>query len=396
MTTSEPAVNPVSIRSPRAAVETTLPTPTTGVLTARLGALGVVFEPTSARLHLLNPVGRIVWDACVAGATRAAISDALVGAGNVRRFEVDRAVDEYLDRLRAGALVEGEPWAAPAARPKAANDLAPDRTDDATTLTVAVLDEVVRIRVEVTDPDRAAVLGELRRLLAPLATTQRPSIELVVSTAAGPGFVLTGPEILVEAATPSGLVEGIPSALNQLAATTTTCLTLHAAAVISPEGRTVLLAGVSGSGKSTLCAQLVQAGWGYLGDEAIGLRADRSVVPYPKPLALDATSRTALGLGETGSSLTALAELDGVVGQRASDPPAAIVMPTYRKGASPQADRLEEVDALTTAASHALNLRDVGQLGLDVLIDVAQQTPCHELVHGGGAKAVAAVHALAT
>ncbi len=41
----------------------------------------------------------------------------------------------------------------------------------------------------------------------------------------------------------------------------------------------------------------MRAGWDYLGDEAIGVRAGSLVaVAYPKPLSLDAAGRAAIGL----------------------------------------------------------------------------------------------------
>ena len=43
---------------------------------------------------------------------------------------------------------------------------------------------------------------------------------------------------------------------------------LHAAAVVSPDGAGMLIAGPSGSGKSTLAIGLIRAGWGYSSDDA--------------------------------------------------------------------------------------------------------------------------------
>ena len=68
------------------------------------------------------------------------------------------------------------------------------------------------------------------------------------------------------------LLEELPTALNQLAAASTTCLALHSGAVRSPAGEIVLLPATSGSGKTTLTAALVRLGWDYLTDEAAGVR----------------------------------------------------------------------------------------------------------------------------
>ena len=47
---------------------------------------------------------------------------------------------------------------------------------------------------------------------------------------------------------------------------------LHAAGLITPAGRGVLIVGRSGSGKSTLTVGLVRQGWQYLSDDAVLLR----------------------------------------------------------------------------------------------------------------------------
>ena len=49
---------------------------------------------------------------------------------------------------------------------------------------------------------------------------------------------------------------------------------LHAAGLATPDGSGVLLVGSSGSGKSTLTIALIRAGWNYLSDDAVLLRAD--------------------------------------------------------------------------------------------------------------------------
>lgn len=44
---------------------------------------------------------------------------------------------------------------------------------------------------------------------------------------------------------------------------------LHAACVVAPDGRSVLVPGASGAGKTTLASALVAAGFGYLGDDVV-------------------------------------------------------------------------------------------------------------------------------
>ncbi len=57
-------------------------------------------------------------------------------------------------------------------------------------------------------------------------------------------------------------------------------------------------------------------------------------------------------------------------------------------------ERLDAASAVTAVAENALNLLWVGQAGLDAVVGLAARVPCHRLVHGGGAPAVAAVEEL--
>lgn len=67
---------------------------------------------------------------------------------------------------------------------------------------------------------------------------------------------------------------------------------VHSGAVVSRGGAGVLLPASSGSGKTTLVAGLVQAGFGYLSDEAAVLDPVRGIIhPYAVHLSLKAASR---------------------------------------------------------------------------------------------------------
>lgn len=62
-------------------------------------------------------------------------------------------------------------------------------------------------------------------------------------------------------------------------------LMLHASAVALDDGRVVGLVGPSGRGKTT-AAQVLGRFYGYVTDETLAVRADGSVVAYPKPLSI--------------------------------------------------------------------------------------------------------------
>ena len=84
-------------------------------------------------------------------------------------------------------------------------------------------------------------------------------------------------------------------------------LMFHAAAVCHPETGAALVAiAPGGTGKTTVCRTLGR-GRGYLSDETVGVRADNTIVPYPKPLSVrrtdwdakDETDPRSIGLAAT-------------------------------------------------------------------------------------------------
>lgn len=99
--------------------------------------------------------------------------------------------------------------------------------------------------------------------------------------------------------------------LNQAAIGDCEHFAAHAGVVGTSIG-VVAMPALSGGGKSTLTASLVQAGLGYLSDEALVVDHGGAVIPYPKPFALSAWSSKVLGI-DSGSDETLVtpADLDG-------------------------------------------------------------------------------------
>lgn len=62
-------------------------------------------------------------------------------------------------------------------------------------------------------------------------------------------------------------------------------LMLHASAVALDDGRVIGFVGPSGRGKTTAAAALGRS-YGYVTDETLAVRADGSVIPFPKPLSV--------------------------------------------------------------------------------------------------------------
>jgi hypothetical protein len=187
---------------------------------------------------------------------------------------------------------------------------------------------------------------------------------------------------------------------NRVAAATAAGLVLHAGAVQHPSGATVVLPATSGAGKSTLTAALVAAGCRYLTDEAVLVRPDGCLVAYPKPLALDATSRRLLHLGDPAAllapDLVAPAVLGGVAGPTEELPaPALVVLPRHQPaggvGGADLGPPLAPDDLLVAVAPHALNLAVAAGAGLRALTTLAATASGRTLVHDDLDAAVAAV-----
>lgn len=99
---------------------------------------------------------------------------------------------------------------------------------------------------------------------------------------------------------------------------------LHACGVADPTGAVVALVAKSGTGKTTASSQLART-FGYITDETVAIRADGTVLPYPKPLSVKQAALGApklqVGPDELGlraapdnPRITAIALLDRVAG----------------------------------------------------------------------------------
>lgn len=192
------------------------------------------------------------------------------------------------------------------------------------------------------------------------------------------------------------------SVLNDYAGFTYSCAVIHAAAVSSPDGEIVLLPGPSGQGKSTLAAAFLQRGWGYLGDETIGVRpGTRDAVGYPKRLALDARSREAIGLDPTppgGRSgfvsakpdmdptelRQGVAYLSGDVGTISR-----VLFPRFVEGTGVELDDIPPDDAVIELLASTRNLGRAGQVALDGVCDLAASVPVQRLSYSDARSAVA-------
>ena len=351
-----------------------------------VGGEAVVYDPVAGEVHVLNATARVVWDACAAGFREPELVDLLMSATGAEASEVAAGVTACLEQFRVAGLIGADTWR-PLERPH--QHLNGGQFASATH---AVLADGVVFR-----SDDRALCEAVDRLLGPLAASVPVTVEFDLAAAADGHVTMVGAGLDLQWASVEGMLEALPTTLNQVASVSRFVLALHAGAVVAPGGTVVLLPATSGSGKSTLTAALVQAGWGYLSDEAAGVRpGSLEVVSYAKPLVLDAASCQAIGLPLRASANVAVGEVrPGAVPSVSGAAVGLVVLPTYVAGAAVESTRLAPIDAFPAIAEHALNLRHVGHGGLEALAGMSTNVPVYRLVHGGGTAVVQALEALA-
>ncbi|MGB8382006.1 MAG: hypothetical protein WCG47_12345 [Dermatophilaceae bacterium] len=153
------------------------------------------------------------------------------------------------------------------------------------------------------------------------------------------------------------------AAIDRILLGATTCLTIHAAAMAGPRSAAIV-PGVSGTGKSTLAAAAMQRGLRLVSDEAACLDPHLNVLwPHPRPLGLDQSSRTLLGLPAPtqgpvdGERATAPALLGPTVPTDQTVPVTLIVLPFRRPGcAAPGLTEISRADGLAALLGNCLNI----------------------------------------
>ena len=149
-------------------------------------------------------------------------------------------------------------------------------------------------------------------------------------------------------------------------------LLLHAAALADPvTGRATAFVAAGGTGKTTLARVLGPGRW-YVTDETVAVRADGSIVPYPKPLSVrrsptgdlkDETSPGDLGLVAPSGpvTLSAIHLLDRVEdtgdGQRSTRQATGQAKPL----STPQRTPLGTFDAIEALVPHTSHLTALEQ-----------------------------------
>lgn len=177
---------------------------------------------------------------------------------------------------------------------------------------------------------------------------------------------------------------------------------LHAGAVARGD-RVVVLPGASGSGKSTLVAGLVAAGWGYLGDELVGVDpVSLTVVGAAKPVTVKPGSFAAL------APLAPPAVDDLVEGLWLLPPeqlrpgcvvaggrPAAVVLPRWDAAAGGAAAPVPRARAVAALADATFGFLDDPAGTLEVLTRLAAGCACVEVRYPGLAEGVSLLEGVA-
>lgn len=188
--------------------------------------------------------------------------------------------------------------------------------------------------------------------------------------------------------------------LNRLAVEATASQTVLHAAGASWEGSGLLLPARSNAGKSTLITALVEAGLGYLSDEAVVLDERDRLVPFPKAIALDRGSWdlfpqldppiAASPLPRRWHLDPARVRPDSVSGPV---PLRLIVVPEYEPGAAPRLEVLAAADAFPLVMEQVFHL-GARAGALDQVARLAGERPCFRLVSGDLQGSVEAIRGL--
>lgn len=338
----------------------------------------LVHDELRNQVSVLNLAGSLVWDACDGRTTVGELARSLGADLGEQPERLVPEIGAQLDQLEAAGLV-GRPWLDAGSVPPFE-----EVTGAWATPPLRVLDASVVVRCH----DRAVrdrLVEVFGHLVDGTGSGEPPggTAELGVEATAD-GLRLYGRGFSCAFSDLDQFADAVASQLNRVATTSTGVLALHAAGVRAPDGRVVVLTGTSGAGKSTLVAALIRAGWDYLSDEAVGVSGELVTVGYPKPLALDASSRALLQLPVPGAPLVAPQVLrPGVVAVGPDGGPLASIVVLHRPDPpDPPVDLdrrllgpLAPDAALAAVAPHLLNLTTTGQAGLESLAAIALQVP---------------------
>jgi hypothetical protein len=247
----------------------------------------VVIGGAGDRLHVLNPVARLIHEARCAGTRPEDIAQALSNHYGIPHNAALRDVNAVLDEWRAlGIAPEGAASSDPERQQPVTE--APSPPQPARRADYRIADQAFTIRYGSVE-----LYETIHRLLAHLGSDapngNRKAID--VWEESGLFYVLNESEPCTKSPSRDRAVLGVVREVAELAYRGRDWLTVcHAGAVIDGD-RCMLLPAASGSGKSTLAAALSCAGWTVVSDDVVPVdRGTHEAVSVPIPFNLKPSS----------------------------------------------------------------------------------------------------------
>lgn len=169
-------------------------------------------------------------------------------------------------------------------------------------------------------------------------------------------------------------------------------LVLHAA-VLSLNGKAIILPGFPGAGKSTLCASLCHLRqWQLFSDELAIVRPDDGrLVAHPRPISLknrsidivskfpDASIGPLFHDTRKGTVAHAAVPKDSVRSAESTAQAAWIVFPKFSQDAPTTIDEISRAEAFALIQQQSFNQERMGDVGFDTLCDLLSQSSCFRI-----------------
>lgn len=366
-----------------------LPSLSIGILTARAPWGGVAYDLVNGELSFVNPSAMSVLHACRNGfELEALLAEWVHPEGppvDELQTQVDAALADFAERGLVGRTTQ------PIKTYPNATPIDPPEPGEASTTQVL---GAHRLRFCGANANLITLVADRLGLTCEGDPTAQYRI---IEEANGSIRLVTDTEW--HFADAKAMASTLIAVVNDFVARTTTDVVLHAAGLRSPKGNCVVFPAEPGSGKSTLAALLTQQGWAYGADESVTIRTDDlAFMPCAKPIGLDATSCVALGIDPALAGDVPIGDVarDATVLTGVVPGPQVIVIPRYVGcDGTPTIDRVESTDALVSLVASTLNLRYVGDPGLDTLVRLATTVPTYRITYRDNDEALRSLAELA-
>lgn len=378
-----------------------------GVAAAELGSSTMLFDLETRRLHELNESAAVVWG-LLDGRSRSELITAIAAVVDAPEAalasDIDHALAAFDEADLLGTGTPREPETPPQSKlARRLAELIREAPGVADAGTFCAGEFHFRLLTDHPEVGRelTRVLGSLR-VVEPIAPGTDIAEIALVGRSYGMLVAVDGDHVIRRSSAPAAVAMMLWK-LNQLAvAGTPDCVALHAGAVGDERGL-VVMPGRSNAGKSTLVTGLVEAGLGYVTDEATLIRPDSlAVVPYPKAIALDPGSfavfphlRPAVAASFAADRSRKWHLEPAAVGSVGAEGPISLlVFPTYRSETPTTTARMTAREVLDQLLVNSFPFDATGPIGFEALVRLADTVPGYRLLAGSLAEGVAAVNSL--